>query len=376
MSEADLLSQKIVAMDAWHCKVPVNARRDHGIGSVQGTIDVVVVRLTCESGLQGYGEASPWPVFCGTAEGCMAAFNRYFVPHVIGAPVANLTSIVRTCEKAVVHSSDAKAALETALLDLTGKILKLPVHALLGGKVRDHIPLSVSIANPEFDQDKALAKRIYDDGVRVVKVKTGFKDHAFDVMRIEWLKKQFPDFTVRVDYNQGLEPYDSLRKLKDIDALGVSFIEQPVAARHWHCMRELRKSIDTPLLADESVFSPTDMVRAINEEICDAVSIKIMKCGGLVRGREIAAIAEAAGLAAYGGDMFETGLAHLAGVHMIASSPNISLGCEFYQATYYLKEDLLCEPFPLENGHVVVPNTPGLGVSVDDERIQKYAQSS
>lgn len=237
MSEHYPLSQKIVAMDAWHCKLPVNARRDHGIGSVQGSIDVVVVRLTSESGAQGYGEASPWPVFCGTAEGCLAAFNRYFVPHVVGKPIGSLTSIMRTCEKAVVHSTDAKAALESALLDLTGKILSLPVHALLGGKVRDRIPLSVSIANPDFEQDKALCARIYDNGIRVVKVKTGFKDHSFDVMRIEWLQSQYPTFTVRVDYNQGLDPYDSVRKLKDIDALGVSFIEQPVAARHWDCMR-------------------------------------------------------------------------------------------------------------------------------------------
>ena len=370
------LSQKIVAMDAWYCKVPVNARRDHGIGSVQGTIDVVVVRLTSESGLHGFGEASPWPVFCGTAEGCMAAFSRYFVPHVIGAAVKDAQNIMRTCEKAVVHSSDAKAALESALLDLTGKIVSLPVHALIGGKVRDRIPLSVSIANPEFDDDKALAQRIHDDGVRVVKVKTGFKDHAFDVARIEWLKKQYPDFIIRVDYNQGLDPYDALRKLKDIDALDVSFIEQPVAARHWQSMRELRQSIDTPLLADESVFTPSDMVRAVIEDICDAVSIKIMKCGGLNRGKEIAAIAEAAGLAAYGGDMFETGLAHLAGLHMVASTPNISLGCEFYQATYYLDEDLLSAPFPLDKGEVVVPDTPGLGIEVDQEKVASFSHIS
>lgn len=367
------LKQKIIAMDAWHCSVPVNARRDHGIGSVQGSVDVVIVRLTSESGEQGYGEASPWPVFCGTAESSMAAFNRYFVPHVIGASVADMNKVMRSCEKCVVHSSDAKAALETAWLDLTGKLLSVPVHALLGGKVRDTIALSVSIANPDFEQDKLLAQRIHADGIRYVKVKTGFKDHGFDVMRIEWLKEHYPEFTVRVDYNQGLDPFNSVRVLQDIDALDVSFIEQPVAARHWQHMRKLRQAISTPLLADESVFTPTDMLRAVREEICDAVSVKIMKCGGPVRGKEIAAIAEAAGLAAYGGDMFETGVAHLAGVHMIASSPNISLGCEFYQASYYLEEDLLANDFPIQNGMVVVPEGPGLGIEVDEERIRKYA---
>jgi len=370
-----VLSELIIAMEAWHCKVPVNARRDHGIGSVLGSVDVVVVKLTSESGAVGYGEASPWPVFCGTAEADLAAFERYFAPHVLNQPIGNRATILRRCEHAVVHCSDAKAALETALLDLTGQLLSLPVHALMGGKVRDRVPLSVSIANPDFNTDKQLAERIHNDGVRVVKVKTGFNTHEFDVMRIEWLQNNYPDFTVRVDYNQGLEPFDCMRVLQDIDDLNVGFIEQPVASRHWQCMREIRQSIRTPLLADESVFTPTDMVRAINEEICDAVSVKIMKCGGLTRGKEIAAIAEAAGLGAYGGDMFETGIAHLAGLHMVASTPAISLGCEYYQASYYLEQDLLASPFPVEDGQVIVPDKPGLGVEVDLNRIQSCALS-
>ena len=89
--------------------------------------------------------------------------------------------------------------------------------------------------------------------------------------------------------------------------------------------------------------------------MADLVSIKIMKHGGMLAGRKIAAICEAAGIACYGGDMFETGIAHLAGTHMIAATPNISLGCEFYQAKYFLERDLLAKPFPIENGRVIVP---------------------
>ena len=77
-------------------------------------------------------------------------------------------------------------------------------------------------------------------------------------------------------------------------------------------------------------------------------------------------------MACYGGDMFETGLAHLAGTHMIAASANISLGCEFYQAKYYLAGDILTEPFPIENGDVIVPDGPGLGVDVDLAAVMAY----
>ena len=107
--------------------------------------------------------------------------------------------------------------------------------------------------------------------------------------------------------------------------------------------------------------------------MADLVSIKIMKHGGMLAGRKVSAICEAAGIACYGGDMFETGIAHLAGTHVIAATPNISLGCEFYQAKYFLERDLLAEPFPIENGRVIVPQTPGLGVRVDEERVRHYA---
>jgi muconate cycloisomerase len=90
----------------------------------------------------------------------------------------------------------------------------------------------------------------------------------------------------------------------------------------------------------------------------------------------VAAIAAAAGLACYGGDMFESGLGHAAGAQLIAATANISLGCEFYQARHYLAEDLLRAPFPIEDGEVVVPTGPGLGVEVDEERLARHSVAS
>jgi len=364
---------KIIAMDVWHCQCPVNSQRDHGIGSVLDHIDVVIVQLTSESGLCGYGEASPWPVFNGTAEASLAAFDRYFKPYILGARIDDHAAIMQIASRAVVNCPDAKAALETALLDLAGKKHGVPVSTLLGGAVRQKIPLSCSIANPDFDADIALTEQLQDHGVHIVKFKAGTHGHAHDVMRIEYFQKHFPQFSLRVDYNQGLLPTDALKCVRDIASMQVDFIEQPVAAQHWDCMRLLRNSIDTPLLADESVFSPTDMVRAVREQICDGVSVKIMKSGGLKSAQCIAGIADASGLAAYGGDMFETGLAHMAGTHMIAATQAITLGCEFYQARFYLKDDLLSEPFPIVDGDVVVPTSPGLGVDLDLDKVRRLS---
>ncbi|WP_171235843.1 enolase C-terminal domain-like protein [Ruegeria sp. HKCCA6837] len=369
------LSQKITGYDLWHLKLPVTSRRDHGIGSVEGVCEIVILRLTSEDGSQGFGEASPWSVFTGTPEATFAALDRYLRSLVLGAKVSDRSAIMARAAYAVAHCTEAKAALETALLDLSGRISNVPVWSLLGGKCRDAIPLSCSIANPDFSQDIDLLARLQDDDVRIVKLKTGFKDHAFDIMRLEYLAQNCPEFSVRVDYNQGLNIEDAPAQVRDVARFEPDFIEQPVRAHHFGMMAKLRQMTDVPLLADESVFGPEDMERAAREGICDGVSVKIMKSGGLTRGQTVARIAAAHGLTAYGGDMFEAGPAHLAGTHMIAATPEITLGCEFYQASYFLKEDILEEPFQIRNGQVCVPDGPGLGGKPDLDKLNHYAVS-
>ncbi|MGV6804700.1 MAG: enolase C-terminal domain-like protein [Ruegeria sp.] len=367
------LTQKIVGYDLWYLKLPVTSRRDHGIGSVEGVCEVVVLRLRSEDGTEGFGEASPWSVFTGTPEATYASLDRYLRPIVVGARVADRADIMARAAYAVAHCTEAKAALETALLDLAGRLSGAPVWSLLGGLFRDKIPLSCSIANPDFSQDIDLLARLQEDGVRIVKLKTGFRDHAFDIMRLEYLAKNHPDFSVRVDYNQGLSVEEAPARVRDVALFSPDFIEQPVRAHQFGMMARLKQMIDVPLLADESVFGPEDMERAAREGICDGVSVKIMKSGGLTRGQTVARIAAAHGLTAYGGDMFEAGLAHLAGTHMIAATPEISLGCEFYQASYFLKEDVLEDRFQVKDGYVCVPEGPGLGGRPIVAKLDRYA---
>jgi muconate cycloisomerase len=366
-------TQIITGFDVWHLQLPVNARRDHGIGSVEHSVDIVVLRLTCEDGTQGWGEASSWSVFTGSAEASFAALDRYIRPLVVGRAIGDRATIMGNAGYAVAHCTEAKAALESALLDLQGRLAGLPVWALLGGKCRDAIPLSCSIADPDFDKDLRLMARLHDDGLRIIKLKTGFKTHAFDIMRLERLRADYPEFDIRVDYNQGLHPDVALARVRDVAGFAPTFIEQPVKAHLRDLMARIRDAIDVPLLADESVFGPEDMQTAINMGLADGVSVKIMKSGGLTRAQTVARMAGNVGMSAYGGDMFEAGLAHLAGTHMIAATPEITLGCEFYQAKYFLEEDILDGTFKIVDGQVIIPQSPGLGLAVDPEKLNKYA---
>ena len=366
------LGDTIEGMVVTTVALPVTSTRNHGIGAVGGDIHNVLVKLETD-GLTAWGEASPWAAFTGTAEAAAGALDVHLRPLIVGRRISETAQIMVEADAVLVGHPEAKAALEMALYDLIGKAANLSVSELLGGRVRDELPLSVSIANPDFDADLELAERIVDDGVRLFKIKPGVAGHTFDLMRLETLKKRFPEVEIRIDYNQGLTPIEAMKFVPDIDTFEPGFIEQPVRAQNWEAMKNIRAAIRAPLVADESIFTPADALRAAKEGIADAFSIKIMKSGGIRKCQEIASIAAAAGIAGYGGDMFETGLAHLAGVHLVATAPNISLGCEFYQATYYLETDLLETPFPVSNGKITVPVTPGLGINIDEDKVRHFA---
>lgn len=372
MPEMNRSRDLIVArMDVTLTRWPLRMKRRHGVGDVERSMPGVILKLTTQGGLVGWGEAAPWSVFSGTAEANAAALDVYLRPLVVGRDAHDVQIILDAADHAVVGHAEAKAALEMALDDIRGKALGVPVAELHGGIVRRDIPLSVSVANPDFDEDLDFVRARLAEGVRLYKVKTGFLSHAEDMKRMERLADIMPaDVELRIDYNQGLEAWDALRKLRDMERFHPGFIEQPVPRERRDAMAMLAAALDAPILADESCFTPAEAVEMVRHRFADAVSIKLMKCGGLRRGKEIAAIAGAAGIPAYGGTMFEAGVALAAGIHLVASTPNIALGAEFYTANHVLGVDILARPLDLSGGASHLPDGPGLGVEVDEAALK------
>jgi muconate cycloisomerase len=364
---------RISAVSVFPVRIAARAVHSHGIGDINTSTNVIL-RLDTDAGITGWGEAAPWAVFTGSPEASFAALDIHLRPLLLGADPFRIQALLTAADRTIVHCTEAKAAMEMALFDIVGKALGTPVCNLLGGRVRDEIPLSFSIANPDLAQDIDLVSQLCAEGIRLFKVKTGFAEHAEDLRRLARLREILPaDAEIRVDYNQGMQPWEAIRRLRDIEQFRPTFIEQPVPADQRAALAAITAALDTPVMADESVFTPADALLVAGQHMADLISIKIQKCGGMLRAREISAIAAAGGLACYGGDMFETGIACTAGAHLIAATPNISLGCEFYQPNYYLTEDLLAQPFPVRNGKVQVPTAPGLGIEVDEDRLRRYA---
>ena len=353
---------------------PLKMRRRHGVGDIAQSLPGAIVKITTTAGITGWGEAAPWSVFTGTAEANASAIHHYLRPVLVGADPLKISSLMRRVEQTLVGHTEAKAAVEMALLDIAGKRLAAPVAQLLGGYCRSHVPLSVSIANPDFAEDLAFAKQLVAEGVNIFKVKTGFATHKEDLRRLALMRSELPaDVDLRVDYNQGLDPWDAIRQLRDVEAFRPTFIEQPVKRDQRAAMAAITRAIDTPIMADESVFSPAEAIDMVRGQIADLVSIKIMKSGGIGRAREIAAIAEAAGITAYGGTMFEGGLAIAAGLHMVAATPNVALGAEFYTSTWVMGVEILKTPIVIDRGETRVPTGVGLGVEVDEHAVREIS---
>jgi len=353
-------------------ELPVKTVHSHGSGDIS-VFKTVIVEINTDAGITGFGEASPWSVFTGTAEGNAAAIDLYYKPFLIGANPFQVEKLMYLAEQEVVHCSEARAALETALLDIKGRALNCSISDLVGGACHIEIPLSFSVANPDFDEDLQTIEELVDDGVRIFKLKTGFADPSFDIHRLSKLREIYGDtLDLRVDYNQGMSFFEAIPRIRDLEQFNLTFVEQPVPGYDREAMADITHAVNCPVMADESVFNSRDAVTMIRLRGARIFSLKIMKSGGIRRAQEIASAGRAAGIACYGGCMFETGIAHAAGAHLMNSIPYLVLGCEFYMANYYLQEDILTIPFPVKNGKVVVPTGPGLGVEPDAGMINKF----
>lgn len=354
---------------------PIKMARLQGVGNVSGTVKRVLVELTSSSGIVGWGEAAPWEVFTGTPEAAFAAIDVYLRPLVIGAPVNRIRELTLRMKKALVGHGEAKLAIETAMFDILGKSSNLSIAELLGGRVRDTIPLSFSIADPDFEADMRRMHEMVPQGNRIFKVKTGVKSHKEDIAHLEAMRNAFGDnIDLRIDYNQALQPFGAIKILRDVDQFRPTFIEQPVPRDCFADMASFAEDLDTPILADESCFDAKDLMEIIRLQAADAISVKLMKTGGLLEAQALMALADTARIPGYGGTLWEGGVALAAGTQFIAATPGVSLGCEFYMPHHVLTEDVLEEKLENSGGEVIVPSGPGLGISVSEHSLRSNAR--
>jgi muconate cycloisomerase len=339
---------------------------------------VLVVRVGTSDGVVGVGEGvvpgGPW--WGGeSVETMQVIVDRYLAPLAVGADLTRLPALRGRMDRLVAANPFAKCALETAMWDAWARTLGLPLHALLGGRCRDSLPVTWAIgaADPDVVVDEALA-RIESGGHASIKLKMGALEPVADTARIEKIASSLVQVTsVRVDLNGAWDELTATRLLPRLEQAGIDLVEQPTPAWDVDALARLCALLRIPVMADESLRSDHDALILAARRAADVFSLKIGKSGGYLATRRIAAVAQAAGIACHGGTGIESSLGTLAGAHLLATLPAVTYGSELF-GPLLMTDGLLAEPLDYRDGALHLPDGPGLGIDLDEDRVARYAR--
>jgi muconate cycloisomerase len=363
---------KITEVETIIARPPIRHPGKLGVGALEA-VENVIVRITTDEGITGVGESSPWPVFIENAHSVKETIDRHLAPAVIGISPLDIEELVATLERTQHGFSCAKTGLEMAAWDAAGRALERPVYELLGGLVRDRIDLSYSVANQAIDDDLQEIAWLTDQGFDVLKIKTGVLEESAEIERFATIRKAVGDsFDLRIDFNQGGRSERAIVLCRKLEEFGPTFIEQPVKGWDIDGLARIADAIDTPIMADESVMGLEQGFTVVARHAADIVSIKLAKLGGILRSKKLAAVCEAAAVPCYAGAMWESGIGIAASLHFACSSPAVRYGSDFYTCSHLMTDDLIEDPLIVENGDMLVPHGPGLGVAPDWDAIERY----
>jgi L-alanine-DL-glutamate epimerase-like enolase superfamily enzyme len=365
---------RIATIDVIPAKLPLREPFVISYGTYADVLSVLV-RITTSEGVVGWGEATPDPNVTGETWGGTAATLRDdLAPALIGRDARDREAAMRALDARVEGVPAAKAALDMALHDLVGRALGVPVWALLGGRSKSHLTISrvVSMKAPEEMANDAA--RHVGDGFRTVKVKVGDgANWRLDAARIAAVREAIgPEIGLKVDVNQGWKTAGvAIAAIRACLSSAPDYVEQPVAWWDLEGLAEVRRQTGATIMVDEGCHGPRDVLRVTALRAADLVNIKLMKCGGLIGGLTLNAIAETAGIVAQVGTMVESSIASAAGLQLalaLANVRTVEMG-----GPLMLAEDLGDVRAWYDRDRITVPDRPGLGIEVDEAAVRRFS---
>ena len=339
---------------------------------------LVVIRLRCADGIEGLGEAT---TIGGLAygnespESIKQNIDSHLAPLLIGQDAANINACMLRLDKAAKGNTFAKSGLESALLDAQGKRLGLPVSELLGGRVRDSLEVAWTLASGDTGRDIAEAEQMLDlRRHRIFKLKIGANAVAHDLKHVIAIKRALGDrASVRVDVNQYWDESQAIGACQVLGSHGIDLVEQPISRINRAGQVRLNQRSPAPIMADESIESVEDAFSLAADGAASIFALKIAKNGGPRAVLRTAQIAEAAGIALYGGTMLEGSIGTLASAHAFLTLRQLTWGTELF-GPLLLTEEIVNEPPQYYDFQLHIPHTPGLGLTLDEQRLARFAR--
>lgn len=353
---------KIVDVKLGMLQVPLITPFKTALRTVECVEDVIVI-LETDTGHRGYGNAPATAAITGDTHGSVIEVIRtLFAPLLIGRDVQDLNRLTREIQGALVNNFSAKAAVEIALYDLFAQLHEAPLYRVLGGG-GNGLTTDITVSVDYIDKMVADAERAVERGFEILKLKVG-KDIRLDMERVKAVYAAVEGRArLRLDANQGWNPKQAVQAIRKLEEAGVvlELVEQPVHARDLEGMRYIAERVQTPIMADESVFGPLDALDVIQRRAADIVNIKLMKTGGISNAIRIADIASIYNVECMMGCMLETSIGVSAAAH-VAAAKSGTVG------KFDLDVPSLCQYDPVVGGvtyrdaDILLSETPGLGI--------------
>ena len=367
---------KITAVEAVKVRVPIKGDYRMAKG-VHTALDSVLVRVVTDEGIVGVGDIHQGVAgyTSETVDTIFGVITGAYGPVLVGQELDSPERLHRLLTEERMGNPFARSGIEMAIFDVLGKQTGVSVAELLGGPVRKSVLLSggIGIEAPEVAAQKV--SDIVEAGYRTIKVKIGTDDVAQDIARVRACRKAVgDDIAIRIDANAGYNMTDALMVIKALGELNIEHVEQPVAGENWEGMARLRALGAVPIMADESIVTPSDAYRLVHMGACDVIKIKITKVGGYINARKIIDVCESSGTELVIGQ----GLCS-----SIEASAEAQLACAFSHVCPVaemvgpakLRDDLTDTPISLEGGQLSLPEGNGIGIDLSEEKLAMYTVS-
>ncbi|WP_367107452.1 muconate/chloromuconate family cycloisomerase [uncultured Psychrobacter sp.] len=360
--------------------VPIPTIREHKLAcTVMREQVLVLVHIQTEDGFAGWGEATTIGGLSYAEESphsIKTNIDTYFTPLLLKEQPSSTAKAMQLLNLHITGNRFAKCAIETALLDIEGQRLGIPVSELLGGRVRDAIEVAWTLASGDTATDIAEAKQmVAQKRHRIFKLKIGSNPILDDVAHVLAIKKAVPECRISVDVNQAWTELEAMQGISLLEAGGVDLIEQPISMRNRAGLKRLKDRFDVAIMADEIVQDPQNAFHLASEHCADVFAVKINQAGGLKAACLIGQMAHLAGIELYGGTMLEGPIGTAASAHVFATYPSLNFDTEMF-GPLLLTEDILVRPLDYNNFGLTVPTGAGLGIEVDTDKVYYYAKRS
>lgn len=337
------------------------------------TQTLVLVKITADDGLVGWGEATTiGGLGYGeeSPESIKTNIDNYFAPLMKSLSFANLAQTLRALNMSIQGNRFAKCAIQTALLDISAQRLGLPLSEVLGGRLRDSIPILWVLASGDTQKDIAEARQMIDaKRHNIFKLKIGSRSLEEDVEHVLAIKQALgADISIRVDLNQAWTELEANKGIRLLQDGGIDLIEQPCTVDNDDAMARLTAKFDIAIMADESLKGPQTAYNLAKRHAASVFAVKIAQSGGLLESCEVAHLAKLAGIDLYGGTMLEGPVGTMASAHVFSTFENLAYGTELF-GPLLLTEQILKTPLQYENFELTIPSTPGLGIELDESKI-------